>query len=236
MSDLEIARDDIALSAIAHGNAPDSDDPALLLLASYRADLDRAAAPVTVPSERVAPTPPAAPVVPLRKRRPGTLIALSAAAGIVVGGLTAGAVVVADRPGDSLYAVHAAVFGPTRTQTDEVTSLLDQASGMLARGNRPAARLLLGRAATLIPGTPQSDQPALRRRLDELSLYAAEPARPAPRPTATPRAPRPTQTAETPKAPEPSESDDSSGSGRDDDRDDKVDNSGPGSVNSGRDR
>ncbi|HEV2889734.1 MAG TPA: hypothetical protein VGX28_05105 [Frankiaceae bacterium] len=221
MSDLEVARDDIALSAIAAGNAPDSDDPTLLLLASYRADLDEAAAPPE--PLRVDST-----VVPLApRRRRATLVALSAAAGIVVGGLTAGAVAVADRPGESLYAVHVAVFGKAETKTSDVTALLDQASGLLARGDRAGARRLLGRAAAAIPTVPESDRPALRRRLDDLLPYAAEPARPTPRPT-------PTATRATPR---PTESEDrsgsNSGSGRSAEPSESEDHSGSGSSGSG---
>jgi hypothetical protein len=196
-NDLAIARDDIALSAIANGAAPGSDDPTLLLLASFRADLDEAVAePLRVTST----------VVPLRpRRRRAGLIALSAAAGIAVGGLTAGAVAVADRPGESLYAVHAAVFGKAETRTEDVTALLDQAAGMLARGDRPAARRLLGQAASLIPNAPETEQARLRARLDDLTVYAAEPARPSPA-----ASPSPTRTREA--TPEPSESEDRSGS------------------------
>ena len=223
MSDLEIARDDIALSAIAAGNAPDSDDPTLLLLASLRTDLD----------ERLAdprPTKVASTVVPMRsRRRTGSLIALSAAAGVVFGGVTAGLVAASDRPGESLYAVHAAVFGKAETKTAEVTALLDQAAGMLARGDRAAARRLLGRAATLIPSTPESDRAALRERLDDLTAFAAEPVRPTVRPTARPT---PTATRETPEPTESETDDDNSGSGSDNSGS-GSDNSGSGSDNSG---
>lgn len=213
-NDLEVARDDIALSAIAGGNAPDSDDPTLLLLQSFRADLDAAVAlPERIASERV--------VVPVRpRRRSASLVALSAAAGIVVGGVTAGAIAFSDRPGDVLYTAHAAVFGKAETRTSDVHALLDQAAGLLARGDRAGARRLLGRAATMVASVPESDQPALRRRLDDLTAYAAEPARPTPSPAPT-------------RTPEPTESEDNSGSGSDDSDNSGSDNSGSGSSNSG---
>lgn len=229
MSDLEIARDDIALSAIAGGATPDSDDPTLLLLASYRADLDDAAAePVAVPALPMAP--PA--VVPPRSRRHrAALVALSAAAGLVVGGITAGVVAVSDRPGESLYAVHAAIFGAAEDTADEATALLDQAAGRLARGDRAGARRLLGQAAPLVGAAPESDRARLRARLDDLMVLAAEPVRPSPRPTSRP------SPSETPEPTESETDDDSSGSGSSgsgSDPSESDDNSGSGSSNSGK--
>ncbi|HEU0132561.1 MAG TPA: hypothetical protein VFQ85_16370 [Mycobacteriales bacterium] len=172
MSDLEIARDDLALDALAAGELPDGDDAAFGLLHALRAELDEAVAP-------------AAPVVvPLRprRRRSATLIALSAAAGLVLGGLTAGAVVAADRPGEMLYAAHKAVLGAsTPTAADKVTAVMDRAADALARGDRPGARRLLAQALAMVPAVSEEQRAALLQRHATLSRYALDPV-----PTATP--------------------------------------------------
>lgn len=117
MNDFDVARDDLALDALATGLAPAGDDPALSLLHALRSDLDDAVAPVA--------TDPV--VVPLRRRRTGVFMALAAAAGLVVGGITAGAVAVSDQPGELLYAAHRAVLGTGDHASADVTTLLDQA-------------------------------------------------------------------------------------------------------------
>jgi hypothetical protein len=170
MSDLDVARDDLALDALAAGTLPDGfgGDAAVGLLHALRTDLD----------DVVSPEPGVAPVVPLRprRRRSATVIALAAAAGIVVGGVAGGAVVVADRPGELLYAAHSAILGAEDHTAAQVTALLDDASGALARGDRATARRLLARATALIASVPDAgDRTALRTRAATLMGYAVEP-------------------------------------------------------------
>ena len=203
-----IARDDLALDAIATGQRPVGDDEVLDLLYAFRADLE-----------------PEAEVVPLRRpRRRGALIALSAAAGLVLGGLTAGAVVSADQPGQLFYAAHKAVLGDPKA-ADRVTKLLDDAAEEIAEGDLRNARDRLDKAAGRLGEVEDpAERNALRTRLDNLLVLAA-----APSPSATTRS----EVSETPEpreseTPEPLETEspgDSSGRG--------SDNAGKGSSNSG---
>lgn len=211
MNDFDVARDDLLLDALAAGRAPDSDDPTVALLAAFRTELDAAVSPV---------------VVPMRpRRRSATFIAIAAAAGLVVGGLTAG-VAASDRPGEFLYAAHEAIVGkPAPSHAEDVTKLLDQASGALARRDLAGARRLLAQASALLPRvTDATTRDALRARLALLQSYAVQP-------TATPS---PTRTTEP--------GDDhggSSGSGSSDDSPttspSSDDHSGSGSSGSGSD-
>jgi hypothetical protein len=175
VNDFDVARDDLLLDALAAGRAPGSDDPTVALLAAFRTDLDAAVSPV---------------VVPMRPRkRSATLIALAAAAGLVVGGLTAGAVAVSDKPGELLYSAHEAIVGkPAPTHAEDVTTLLDQASGALARRDLAGARRLLAQASALLPRvTDATARDALATRLALLQSYAVEPTpSPTVRPTRTP--------------------------------------------------
>jgi hypothetical protein len=180
MSDFDVARDDLALDALSAGLAPASDDPALDLLHALRADLDTAA-----PDGAVVPAVVPGVVVPLRRRRTAAFMALAAAAGLVVGGITAGAVAVSDQPGEFLYAAHRAVLGSADHSAADVATLLDQAAGRLAVRDRAGARKLIAKARALLPSVPDADRTALRQRLDGLAALAAEPV-PAPTPTVTP--------------------------------------------------
>jgi hypothetical protein len=206
MSDMDVARDDLALDALANGLVPAGDDPALALLGALRGDLDDAVRPP-------------AKVVALRerpRRRSGALLALAAAAGIVVGGITAGAVVSSDQPGELLYAAHNAILGEEdRAAAADVTKLLDEAAGALANGDRTGARRLLRRAEAAIPAVPvAAERAALRERLDTLTAFAVDPT---PSPTPSP-------------SPSDDSDDDSSGKGSgSDDSDSRDDSSGSGS-------
>jgi hypothetical protein len=167
MTDLDVTRDDLALDALAVGLLPEGDDETYGLLHALRIDLDAAPVPAAPVSDAPAVV---VPLRPRRRRRSGLFVALSAAAGIVVGGVTAGAVVVADRPGELLYAAHHAILGPTDHSARDVTALLDRASLALARGDRSGARTLLAQARALIPAVPDvADRTALRERLALLS-------------------------------------------------------------------
>lgn len=197
MSDIEIARDDLALDALAAGRVPDTDDEALLLLGALRTDLDA--------SEGVEPT-----VVPLRRRpRRLTAVALSAAAGIILGGLTAGAVVTSDQPGELFYAAHKAVLGDPRA-SERVTKLLDEAQEELTEGDRRGAIQRLDKAAERLGDVEDPvARETLRARLDRLRAIAAAPA----------------------PSPQPREDDDNSGSGSSGSDDDSS-GSGSGSDDS----
>jgi len=228
MSEYDVARDDLLLDALAAGRAPDSDDPTVALLAAFRTDLDAAVSPV---------------VVPLRTRkRSATLIALAAAAGLVVGGLTAG-VAVSDKPGQLLYAAHEAIVGKaTPSHADDVTKLLDQASGALARRDLAGARRLLAQASALLPRVSDTvTRDALKARLALLQSYAVEPT-PSPSPSVDDhggRTPEPSETTE--PGDDHGGSSGSSGSGSDDsptaspssDDHSGSDSSGSGSSGSG---
>jgi hypothetical protein len=181
MTDLDVTRDDLALDALAVGLLPEGDDETYGLLHALRIDLDAAPVPVAPVSDAPAVV---VPLRPRRRRRSGLFVALSAAAGIVVGGVTAGAVVVADRPGELLYAAHHAILGPTDHSAHDVTELLDRASLALARGDRSGARTLLAQARVLIPAVPdEADRTALRERLALLSSLTVTPT---PVPSASP--------------------------------------------------
>lgn len=160
MNDIEIARDDLALDALAAGRAPEGDDAVLGLLLALRTDLDE---PV---SERA--------VVPLRRRgRTGFFLGLSAAAGLVIGGLTAGAVVTADEPGQLLYAAHKAVLGDSKA-VERVDDLLDDAAEEILEGDLDKARDRLDKAAERLGDVEDPEQRAvLRARLDRLRALAA---------------------------------------------------------------
>jgi hypothetical protein len=193
MSDIEIARDDLALDALAAGMVPDTDDEALLLLGALRTDLG-------------APAPDAAPnVVPLR-RRPRRLaaVALSAAAGIILGGMTAGAVVTSDQPGELFYAAHKAVLGDPRA-SQRVTKLLDEAAEELGEGDRRGAIQRLDKAQERLGDVEDPvARDTLLARLNRLRALAAAPA-PAPQPRDDDTTPEPRETE--------SAGDDKSGSG-----------------------
>lgn len=215
MNDIEIARDDLALDALAAGRVPEGGDEVLGLLAAFRADLER----------------PAPNVVPLRprRRRPGALIALSAAAGLILGGITAGAVVTSDQPGELLYAAHKAVLGDPR-EASRVARLIDEAAEEIAEGDLAKARDRLDKAtARLGEVEDPAERAALRDRIARLRALAAPPS---PRPSASPDDDGPgTEETETPE-PRESESEDSSGKGSGSD-DSGSDNSGKGSSGSG---
>ena len=221
MNEIDVARDDLALDALAAGTDPGADDAALSMLFALRTELDP---PVHVTSERLAP------VVPIRSRRRSSLLfAIAAAAGLVVGGVTAGAVAVADRPGEFLHTTHVAVLGTNDESAAEATRLLDEAAATLARGDRPGARRLLDAAARVIGTVPDGDErSALRARHATLLLYVGE------APSASPT-PSPSPDDSDDRTPEPRESDDSSGSGSgsDDSRDDDSSGSGSGGSGSG---
>ena len=214
MSDFDVVRDDLALDALAAGLRPEDSDETLDLLYALRTGIE-----------------PVAPVLPLPRKRSGLFVALAAAAGIVVGGVTAGAVAVADRPGELLYAAHSAILGPTDRSGARVTELLDRASGALAAGDRAGARRLLAQAEAMIPSVPEGDRAALRERLALLSGFAAEPT-----PSATPspdrhggRSPEPSPSAE---PGDDHSGSGSSGSGSDDSGSGSSGSSGSGSSGS----
>ncbi|HVF04923.1 MAG TPA: hypothetical protein VNA20_08795 [Frankiaceae bacterium] len=218
------ALDDLALDALAAGRAPENGDEVLGLLHALRTDLDDATAP-----------PVAAPaVVPLRPRRSrrAALVGLSAAAGLIVGGLTAGAVVSADRPGQLFYAAHKAVLGDPDA-AERVTKLLDDAAEALAEGDRREAARGLDRAAEALREVEDgAEREALADRMARLrGILAAT----TPVPSATPsetETPEPSETeTESPDGDNSGSGSDSSGSGSDDRTD--GDNSGSGSDNSG---
>lgn len=195
MSDIEIARDDLALDALAAGTVPDTDDEALLLLGALRTDLD---APAAAPD-----------VVPLRRkpRRRLAAVALSAAAGLILGGMTAGAVVTSDQPGELFYAAHKAVLGDPRA-SERVTKLLDEAEEELTEGDRRGAIQRLDKAAERLGDVEDPvARRTLRARLDRLRAIAASPA----------------------PSPQPREDDDNSGSGSSGSGSDDADSSGSGS-------
>ena len=224
MNDVDVARDDLALDALAAGVAPVGHDEVYGLLHALRTDLDPAA------DADDAATPPT--VVPLRpRRRRLSLIALSAAAGLVLGGVTAGAVVTADQPGDLLYAARTAVLGDPRA-AERVTKLLDEAAEALAEGDREEAGKRLDKAVERLADVEDpAARAALRERVDRLRALAALPA-PAPTRGAD-ETPEPRETSspddDGSESPEPRESepDDNSGSG--------SSNSGSGSDDSGSD-
>ena len=230
----DVARDELALDALAAGRAPEAGDEVLGLLHALRADLDGPAAtapPVTTP---VATAPN---VVPLRTRRPrrAALVALSAAAGLVVGGLTARAVVTADQPGQLLYAARKAVLGDPKA-AERVSRLLDDAAEALAEGDRREARRRLDQAAERLADVEDSGERAvLAGRLARLRalLAAPTPAAP-PSPSASPDddpTPEPTET-ESPDDDNSGKGSSSSGSGSDgsgSDDSDRSDSSGKGS-------
>lgn len=168
MSDIDIARDDLALDALAAGTVPETGDEALLLLGALRTDLE---APASAPN-----------VVPLR-RTPRRLaaVALSAAAGIVLGGMTAGAVVTSDQPGELFYAARKAVLGDPRA-SERVTKLLDEAREELDEGDRRGAIQRLDQAAERLGDVEDPvARETLQARLDRLRAIAAAPA-PSPQP------------------------------------------------------
>jgi hypothetical protein len=195
MSDFDVVRDDLALDALAAGTLPEGDDEVLGLLHAFRTDLEPVAAPAPV-------------VLPLRprRRRSASLIALSAAAGLILGGITAGAVVTADNPDQLFYAAHKAVLGDPRA-ADRVSRLLDDAALALAKGDRRAARERLAKAAERLGDVDDPvERDALRDRLRRLGALAVEPV-----PSATP-------SHDDDRTPEPSESaDDHGGSSGSDD-------------------
>jgi uncharacterized membrane protein YgcG len=213
----EIARDDLALDALAAGRLPDGDDEVFGLLGALRADLDE-------PVDEPAPV-----VVPLkRKRRPFAAVALSAAAGLIIGGFAAGAVVTSDQPGELFYAAHKAVLGDPKA-ADRVTRLLDDAAEELAEGDRRGALKDLQDARERLADV---EDPAVRRllqeRLDRLTVIASQPA-----PSASPSADDDRETPEPGETESPD--DDNSGSGSGSDDSDDSDNSGSGSDGSGSD-
>lgn len=220
MSDIEIARDDLALDALAAGTVPDTDDEALLLLGALRADLDEPTAPNVVPLRR-------------KPRRRLAAVALSAAAGIVLGGMTAGAVVTSDQPGELFYAAHKAVLGDPKA-SERVEKLLDEAAEELDEGDRRGAIQRLDKAEERLGDVEDPlARRTLRERLDRLRALAAAPA-PAPQPRDDDKTPEPRETE--------SPDDDSSGSGSGSDDDSSGsgsgsddDSSGSGSGGSGSD-
>ncbi|HWL38433.1 MAG TPA: hypothetical protein VNQ77_19760 [Frankiaceae bacterium] len=227
MSDIDIARDDLALDALAAGLVPDTDDEALLLLGALRTDLDL---PAQAPD-----------VVPLR-RKPRRLaaVALSAAAGLILGGMTAGAVVTSDQPGELFYAAHKAVLGDPRA-SERVTKLLDEAQEELDEGDRRGAIQRLDKAGERLGDVEDPvAREALRARLDRLRAIAAAPA--------PPPQPRESSGSDDDSSGTGSGSDDDSsgsgsgsddsdssgsGSGSDDSTDDSGSNSSSGSSGSG---
>lgn len=226
MSDIEIARDDLALDALAGGALPDGADEVLGLLHALRADLEPAAAP-------------APDVVPLRarKRRAGALVALSAAAGLILGGLTAGAVVTADQPGELFYAAHKAVLGDPE-ESERVTKLLDEAAEEIAEGDLDKARDRIDQAAERLADVDDpAERALLEARIARLRALAAAPA-PSPAPSRdddeTPE-PRETESDDSDNSGSGSDGSgsDSSGSGSSGSGSDDSDNSGSGSSNSG---
>lgn len=208
MTDFDVARDDLALDALAAGRLPEGADATLAALYALRTDLDGN-------------------VTPLR-RRPRTLLVAVAAA---VAGLVVGGVVVSSRPGQPFYATHRVVFGGTdHTKADAVTALLDRAAGRLARGDRVGARRVLAEAARLLPAVSGSDRMRLTARLRDLTALAAEPT-PAPVPTPSRHEDHPSPSA-TPReqeheTPEPSHTEDESPSSDSHGGDDGS-HSGPG--------
>lgn len=172
MNDLDVARDDLLLDALAAGLLVD-DDPAVALLSALRTSLDGAVAPLA-PFVAVAPLAGAGPV--RRARRSVAVIALSAAAGLAIGAFGAAALARADRPGDFLNAARQAVLGGPDRAATEATTLLDQAAGALARGDRAGARRLLAKAAPFVGRVgDEAVRERLRARLDALVVLAAEP-------------------------------------------------------------
>jgi hypothetical protein len=169
MNDLDVARDDLLLDALAAGLLVD-DDPAVGLLSALRTSLDGAVAPL-------APLAAAGPVGPVgRARRSLAVIALSAAAGLAIGAFGAAALARADRPGDLLNAARQAVLGGPDRASTEATALLDQAAGALARGDRAGARRLLAKAGPFVGRVgDEAVRERLRARLDALVVLAAEP-------------------------------------------------------------
>jgi uncharacterized membrane protein YgcG len=212
MNDIEIARDDLALDALAAGREPEGGDEVLGLLAAFRADVE----------------PPAPNVVPLRprRRRPGALIALSAAAGLILGGITAGAVVTSDQPGELLYAAHKAVLGDPR-EAGRVARLIDEAAEEIAEGDLEKARDRLDKATERLGEVEDpAERAALRDRIARLRALVAPSS---PQPSASPD----DDGTETPE-PRESESEDSSGKGSgSDDSGSGSDSSGKGSSGSG---
>ena len=227
----DVARDDLALDALAAGHLPDSDDEVFGLLGALRADLEPPAPVIHAEATRVVPPV----VVPLRrKRRPFALVALSAAAGLVLGGLATGAVVTSDQPGEVFYAARKAVLGDPE-QAERVTKLLDDAAEALAEGDRREARKRLEQARERLAGVEDgAEREALTARLDRLAAIAAAPA---PRPSATPsrdddETPEPRET-ESPVDDSSGSDDGSDNSGSGSDDPDDTDNSGSGSSGSG---
>ena len=236
----DVVRDELALDALAAGRAPEAADEVLGLLHALRADLDGPAVTAQAPTAPVATAPVAtAPtVVPLRTRRPhrAALVALSAAAGLVVGGLTAGAVVTADQPGELLYAARKAVLGDPKA-AERVSRLLDDAAEALAEGDRREARRRLDQAAERLGDVEDTGERAvLAGRLARLRALLAAPTPAAtPSPSASPDddpTPEPTET-ESPDDDNSGKGSSSSGSGSDgsgsDDSDDRSGSSGKGS-------
>lgn len=227
MNDIEIARDDLALDALAAGRAPEGDDAVLGLLHALRTDLD---APATEPA-----------VVPFRRRkRTGFFLGLSAAAGLIIGGLTAGAVVSADQPGQLLYAAHKAVLGDSKA-VERVDELLDDAAEEILEGDMDKARDRLDKAAERLGDVEDPDQrAALRARLNRLRALAAGTV---PDDSSSGSGSDDDDTpepSETPDADDTEDPDDdssgsgSSGSGSDDSTDDDSSGSGSGSDSSGK--
>lgn len=227
MSDVEIVRDDLALDALAAGLRPDGDDEVLGLLHALRTDLDETPAPV---------------VVPLRPRRTrsGYLVGLSAAAGLILGGLAAGAVVSADQPGQLLYAARNAVLGDPKAY-DRVDELLDDALEEYTEGDVDKARDRLDKAAEeLAEVEDATERRELQGRLDRLRALVGGAPSPAPRVTPRPSASASAGDDESPE-PRETESEDNSGSGSSTSGSgssgsgsDDSDNSGKGSDSSGK--
>ncbi|MEU2614733.1 hypothetical protein ABZ570_24585 [Micromonospora sp. NPDC007271] len=204
--DLEVlARDDMLLDALGHGEAAPTDDDLAVLLAAWRADLaDGAPEPANL-------RPPApngdAPAVPLRPAgrslRPRPWALRLAAAGVALLALVSGLGIGSRsaEPGSPLWSLTKLLY-PQQAEVRVVEQTIAEARAALAAGRLDHARQLADQAhGELTAVTDPSAVDRLRGELDALSAeltgtsttvaQTAAPSSPAPtlRPTGSPSRP-----------------------------------------------
>jgi hypothetical protein len=198
----QIAADDLLLDALGGGSTPESDDPAVTMLAAWRADLSDG-----VP-EASRPTPMPAPDRS-RQRRLTRMVLGAAAAAVFAAGLAVTAHQA--QPGSPLWSVSKVVY-PERSELVAAEKAIADARTAAAAGRDADARRLLATATTHVANIDDravADQ--LRKEIDAILRALASPPPPAtpqassPRPTVAPTTPAPAQPPATP-APAPSSS------------------------------
>lgn len=140
----DVTRTDRFVDALATGRPPDCNDPAdralAALMAGWRDELRSPPADGLVTEAEVAAAAAALHDGSARRRRPHrglTWIGSAAATVLALGGF--GAVVAGSQPGDALYGVRSALFGPSRATVDDQIVLtakteLDKVQQMITQG------------------------------------------------------------------------------------------------------